>query len=388
MLFQDRGPGDLPRFFMLETIREYAAERLAQSGEAEILCDRHLAYFLALGEAMEPGFRREDQLLFLEQTDAEMGNFRSAFEWAMSTEQVEAAARLVSSIDYYFRYRDGTAEGYRWTQHVIRRLEEVPPARQIRFLVAAARLAWQSGNVQDTRVLARQGLALARREGDRHAQAWLLVELGMSVFSGTANRRAYEEANGQYEEAIAIFRDFDDRPGLAYALNAYSIVLRAGGEHERASDAQEAALALCYETGEVSRQSMLLSGLAYAAYLRGDYEHARDVALASLRQRMDLGLRLWFLVGLAGLAGPLGKLGRPQEAARLLGASAAMLETMGMPYPPSDRDEVALYVTDIRSQLDEEAFAAAWAEGQAMSMAEAVAYVLEEAVLKPQQTSA
>jgi hypothetical protein len=83
----------------------------------------------------------------------------------------------------------------------------------------------------------------------------------------------------------------------------------------------------------------------------------------------------------------LGKLGQPQEAARLLGASAAMLETMGMPYPPSDKDEVALYLTDIRSQLDEETFAAAWAEGQAMSMTEAVAYVLEEAVLKPQQAS-
>lgn len=74
-------------------------------------------------------------------------------------------------------------------------------------------------------------------------------------------------------------------------------------------------------------------------------------------------------------------------AARLLGASAAMLETMGMPYPPSDRDEVALYVTDISSQLDEETFSTAWAEGQAMSMTEAIAYVLEEAVLKPQQAS-
>lgn len=378
MVFQAEGPGDSPRFFMLETIREYALERLADSGEAESLRDRHLAYFLGLGEAMEPGFRWHHQLLFLEHTDAEMGNFRAAYEWAMRTDQIEAAARLVSAIDYYFRYRDGTVEGYQWMQRLTERIEEVSPARRIRFLIAAARLAWQRGNVEEARSFSRWGLALARSEGNRHAEAWSLVELGISVLKESANPQAYAEAIGQHEEAIALFRAFDDKPGLAYALNAFGLVLRANGEHERARHVTETALAICYETGEVGRQSTLLSSLAYAAYLEGDYEQAREMAFTSLKQHEALGLRLWFFIGLAGLAGPLSKLGQPQKAACLLGASAAMLETMGLPYPPSDRDEVALYVADVRAQLDDETFAAAWAQGRAMTMGEAVALVMEK----------
>jgi predicted ATPase/DNA-binding CsgD family transcriptional regulator len=376
LLYKTRESTHTPRFFMLETIREYAGEELTNAGEAEALKERHLAFYLSLAESMESGFRQYNQLFLLDQTETELGNLRTAFEWAIHTGQIESAARLVSAIDYYFRYRDGTAEGYQWTRRIIPHLEELPPALQIRFLMAAARLSWQSGNAGEASSLARHGLALARREGDRQAEAWLLVESALAVPDGTGDREQYEAAIAYCEEALTRFREVDNRPGTAYALNVLGILLEATGDARRAREVCNASLAVCTETGEITRQSMVLSLLAFAASRQGEYERARALALTFLKQRLELGLKLSFIIGLPALAGPLSRLGQPHAAARLLGASAAMLEAMGMPYPPSDIDEVALYTSLVRAQLDEDAFAAASAEGQSMTLEQAIAYAL------------
>lgn len=378
LLYQAEGPAGAPRFFMLETIREYARERLAAGGEDAAMRNRHLAYFLALATAMEPGFRRHNQQFLLKQTEIEMGNLRAAFAWAMQSNQVDAAARLVSAVDYYFRYKDSTDEGYRWTQSVLDRLDEVSRPYRCRFLLAAARLAWQSGQIQQASSLAQQGLALARQEQDRYIEAWLLVEMALAVFEESEKPSKFVEAVKRCQEAQQIFAEFGDQPGIAYALNVLGEAWRAAGEFDRAREAYEMSLAVCDATGEQNRQCLLLADLAIIAYGQGNYEQAHDLSVTFLKKLHGLDLRLWFLIGLAGLAGSLGKLGAPDKAARLLGASTAMLGTMGVPYPPSDQREVARYLADIRAQLDEDAFTAAWEEGQAMTLQQAVAYALEE----------
>jgi len=102
LLFQVEGPNKEPRFAMLETIHEYARERLAQSGELTLIHDLHLNYFLSLAEEMASGYRQHNHLLFLERTEAEMGNFRLAINWAFEKGDFESGARLVSAISYFF----------------------------------------------------------------------------------------------------------------------------------------------------------------------------------------------------------------------------------------------------------------------------------------------
>ncbi len=126
LIIQVEGPSGEPRFQMLETIHEFARERLAYSGEDATIHDRHLEYFIDLIEEMEPGFRQQNQLILLERTKVEMDNFRSAFNLAMDTDRVGAAARLVSAADYYYRYRDLIVEGQRKYHRVLDRIEEVP----------------------------------------------------------------------------------------------------------------------------------------------------------------------------------------------------------------------------------------------------------------------
>ena len=123
---------------------------------------------------------------------------------------------------------------------------------------------------------------------------------------------------------------------------------------------------------------MMLGNLGYVAYEEGDYKRVRDLNASLLRQSYKIGSRQWAMGGLATLAGPLGKLGEPEKGARLLGASSALMAGMGIDYQLGDLQEIAKYTADVKSQLDEATFEAAYAEGEAMTLEQAVAYALED----------
>jgi len=377
LLYQEQGPGGGPRFFMLETIYEYAREKLAETGEEEQIRNRHLEYFLSLVEAMEPGFRREGQLSLLGQTESEMGNLRAAFEWALATNRIEATARLISAIDYYFIYSDGLVEGYQWVRHILTQKGDISSTYRIRFLLAATRLAYYCGQKEQSKSLLRQGIQLARQEGDRFNLAWFLVESPLVIFEDYEIQGRFEEAVQFCEEAIAIFRELDHRPGLALALTSLAEVNVFSGDYTKAGEIFESVLAICEETGEMIRQIYMLGNLAFVAYRQGDYQRALELALTSLRRGYEIPLRQVVSYSLGFLAGALSKLGEPKKAARLLGASAAMMRAMGVPYQQSDQREIELYSTEIRAQLDEQTFISAWAEGEALSMEEAFALAME-----------
>jgi predicted ATPase len=372
LLYQEKGPGGEQRFIMLETIHEYAGERLVESGEEQEIRDRYLQYFLSMAESMEPGYRRHGQLILLARTDTEWGNLRSAFTWAMEDSNLEAAARLISAVDYFLRYRDRVIEGYRLMQQVLVNLEQIPRPHRVRFLLAAGRLAYYSGEFDQSESLVRQALYLARELGDKRMEAWSLVELTLAY----KHPGEYKKASSMCHKALNIFRSLDDKPGMAYTLNVLGIFGKLSGHIGQAKEALEEGLAIAKATGEIYRQSMIMDNLGAIAYKEGDYERARDLAITYTRQRMEIGWKEYAGLGLAGVAGPLARLGEPEKAARLLGASSAVLHILGIDYQPSIQPEYAAYTADVQSQLDEATFAAAWAEGQAMTLEQAVAYAL------------
>ena len=380
LLYQEEGPGGDPRFIMLETIHEYAFEKLAESGEEREVRDRHLDYYLSLAEAMEPGYRQHGQLLLLARTEAEMGNLRAAFEWAMECGCFEAAARLVSAVNYFFRYKElHLVEGYRWFKRVLPMLEQIPPQRQVRLLMGAGQLAWVNGDISSSAQYNQKALALARELGDRHSEAWLLCEIAISSSDCPEN---YEESLNHCEEGLAIFRELDDRPGVAYLLNIKGELARLAGDYDQAQKVYEESLTISRETGEIYRQLALEANLGYIAYRKGDYERARDLAASCMKLRLEVGEKPWEMPWpfneLFGIAGPLGMLGESEKAARLLGASTALMDMVASKYQPSDMPEVAKYIADVQELMDEASFKAAWAEGETMTMEEAVAYALAD----------
>jgi predicted ATPase len=375
LLVQEEGPGGEPRFIMLETIHEYAREKLVGSGEEGLLRDRHLAYFLSLAEEMEPGYRRHNQLLLLDRTEAEMGNLRVAFNWALERGDVEKGARLVSAIDYFLYYKDRFVEGYRWINRLLKTIDEIAPEYQARLLLAAGRLSYNIGDVEPNKAFCRQALALAQELDDRGSAAWALIYLGGA---SVGRPEEYQEAEKFCEEGLAIFQDLGEKPGMAQALNILGELARTVGDYQRARDVYDASLVISRQTGEKYRQILLQGNLSYVAYHEGNYESARELSVSYLNQIYMIGTELGTLDGLAQLAGPLGKLGELEKAARLLGATAALMSAIGFDHQAGDQLEIDKYEADVRARLDEDVFKTAWAEGQAMTLEQAVAYALED----------
>lgn len=373
LLVRGEGPGGESRFFMLETIHEYAAERLVQSGEEEQIEDRHLEYFLSLAEEMEPGYRQHGQLELIERTEAELGNIRAAFNYAMQSDQFATAAKLIASIDYYLRYRDRLVEGQRWFQRLLGVMDKIPEAYQARFLLAAGRLAWVNGALEQSHHLLLRGLELAQALNDRRIEAWTLVELSAASFAIDGHSLNEKRA----KSGLSIFQDLDDRVGIATAFNNLGEIARLAGDYDQAREMYESCLAACRETGEIIRQIMQSHNLGYIAYRQGDYERARDLNISCLEQMIEIGWRHGTVDTLWNLAGPLTWLGEEEKAVRLLGASAALLVEMGVAPHPSDIRELSLYTADARAQLDEAVFETLYAEGWAMTVEQAIDYALE-----------
>ena len=168
-------------------------------------------------------------------------------------------------------------------------------------------------------------------------------------------------------------------PGIRYALHALGELGRQVGDYDLAQKAYEEGLALSRETGYILGELLELANLGTVALYRGLPEQARALYDESLALSRELGDKKYSAMHLAAIAGPVATGGDPQAAARLLGASEALLEALGIIIPASDWSTLDRSVEAAREQLDEATFDAAWAEGWAMSLEQAISYALEVA---------
>lgn len=362
---------------MLGTIQEYARQQLRDSGEEKELRGRHLDYYVNWAEPNRAGYWREGQLVLLERSEADMGNLRAAFEWPWKPAILGAAAQLVASLEYFLAYKDHFVEGYRWLKRVLAGLESVPVEYQVRLMLAASRLAYMNGELEESRAHVQHSKELARELNDGPGVAWSLTYISATLvdhFDPEQNLAGLRLV----EEGLALFRELDDKPGMAQALTNLGNLARAVGDYARAQEAYEESLLLCEETGEVLRAGILRGNLSFVAYQRADFERAQNLAASYLRQMFAIGTQSHVALGLATLAGPLGKLGIPDKAARLPGASAALLKELGAKYEPTDVGEITEFAAAIRAQLGEADLVEAWAEGEAVNPEQAVAYAFAE----------
>jgi len=414
-----------PRVLMLETLREYALERLAARGEAEVLRDRHLEHYLWLAEAAEPHLRGAEQIVWAERLEVEHDNFRAALTWAhehgavdgSSTVGAEAELRLAGALFWFWGMRDYSIEGQRWLEGALARTNG--PARtaaratalfaaghfaanQNDFVAARARLEesvalWRElgdkrglalaliyskglgwvtlleRRVAEARALFAEGVALCQELGDRWGLASGLWSLGAAV-----RRDDPAAARPTLEESVALFREVGDLNGLALALVQLGIVARLEGNHTRARALFVESLALGREVGDKGNTSEALQRLGEVLRDQGDYERAlalfqESVALArSLEQKENIAR------GLVGVGGVASAVRQAERAARLLSAAETLLDAIGLSLAawPEVHADYERYVAAARAQLDEATFAAAWAEGRAMSLDQVVAEAL------------
>jgi hypothetical protein len=373
LLGQETGRLGEPRFVMLEMIHEYARERLEESGEAESLRQRHAKYFLDMAEQAAPEMRRPGYVNWSLKLKDEHNNLRTALAWSLGGGNANLGLQMAGRLRDFWAYEGHSAEGLVWTKRALETAKEAPLAVRAEALNTAGWLSFELGEHELGKVYNRDALGHFRELGDEVNSAWALVFLSghFLAFSG-----GLEDGLPLCEEGLALFRKLSHKPGIIFAVNVLGELMRLVGDYDRAGRAYEESLTFAREEDDKLRQTVALSNLSYIAYREGDYERAEAFCLEGIALLLELENTRYIPQDLAILAGPLAAQGYAQKAARLLGASEALLEQMGFGLQAADQSEIAQYAVATREQLSEAAFDAAWSEGRAMSLDEAVAYAM------------
>lgn len=371
LLRQDTGSDGEPRFVMLEMLHEYARERLEESGEAVGVRRRHAGCFVALAERAAPELLGPEQVRWSLHLKDEQENLRAALAWSLGSGDAELGLRLAGALCDFWYYSGHSAEGLAWTKRALESAKDAPPADRARALNTAGRLAWDQGDFESGKAYNREALALYQALGDKNGAAWALNWLGSHALASPGECR---EGIRLCEEALALFREMDDKSGLSHALNNLGELARMAGDYERAGAAYQEVIDILRKQGNRLREAVSRGNLSYVAYHQGDYEQAQAHILEAFALLPKVHDTYYLTHGLSTLAGPVAALGYPEKAARLLGASEALLEKMGLGLQAGDRFEIERYVAAVREQLDDVTFEAAWAEGRAMTFEEAIAY--------------
>ncbi len=369
------GRDSVPRYRQLETVRQYSRDLLLASGESSAVRRQHLEWFMTLAEQAEPQLLGAGQAVWLDRLELEHDNLRAALEWSLESEDVDAGVRLAGAVWRFWFVRGHLAEGRRWLEGVLKASGAAPTAPRAKALKAAGNLVSAGqGDYASGRAFYEESLAIWRQLGNREGIATLLGNLGFVAYCQG------DDASGHafYEESLAIRREVGDKWGIALSLNNLGSVACRKGNYEKANVLFKESLALWQELGDQQNIAMVLTGLGLAACGQGDYALARAFLRDGLAIRRSVRASLSIPESIEGLAGLAVARRDEKRAANLFGAAEALRDRIGAPLPYPDRAWYDRQVTATRARLGDDAFAAAWAEGRAMTQEEAINEAAED----------
>jgi predicted ATPase/DNA-binding XRE family transcriptional regulator len=367
--------GDGTRYRMLEPIRQYALERLEESGVAEEARQGHAAFFLALTERAAPQLRGRRQVEWLDLLEKENDNLRNAMSWALEAGELGAAARLGWALWLFWWFHGYQDEGHRWMEALLAR--EPPMALQTIASAVAGTMAYTQGDYEACERYLQESLELAREVGDTVRATHAVHGLGLSAL----NNLDFETAKSRLEEALSLYLEIGNDPQASVVYAHLGTILLIEGDHDRAASMMREGLALARRSGDRASAYIALYSLAQVALARGDHDGAKTLfeeGVTLSEQIKDQANLAHFLEGLAVVVGAQGE---AERSARLFGAAEGLLEVIGAPVYNYYHPDRALYErtqNDVRSLLGEGTFGEVWNEGRAMTFEQAVEYALAD----------
>ena len=357
-----------PRFAMLETIREYAEERLAASGEEDDVRRAHAAWCLALAEAAAPALGGPAQRDWLHRLESDHDNLRAALAFSLRTGDAVAGLRLAGALAEFWRQRGHFREGRAWFERALATATDAAAPVRARALTGLGRLATYQQDRAPAEAAYAAALALAEGAGDVGGVAEArLGQAMLAIFD-----RDFARAAAAAEASMALFAALADPRQLNTARFVRALAARYEGDLDGAMPLLEECLALATETGDAYNTALAHQGLASVAGERGDAVRALPHYLEALAGFWSLGERWHVRLGLEAIAA-LCYRADPEAVARLLGAAEALGEGESFALPPRAAAAHERAVAGIRARLDDATFAAAWAAGRALPPAHAVA---------------
>jgi predicted ATPase/transcriptional regulator with XRE-family HTH domain/Tfp pilus assembly protein PilF len=404
---------EVGRYGLHELLRQFAAERLAELGEAQLVGERHLAHELALAQQAAAELRGPGQQEWLARLDRDLDNVRAALTWAREQGETGRGLRLTVTLHQFWVLRGYWSEARRWLEEGLERGQDVAPELRANAVWSLGALALEFGEHERatqllgeaaarfvalgdraglTRTLTRQGIAasrqgkydaatallqeglrLAEELGDQPERALALLNLGV-VAAHKGNPAA---ARDWYEAALVLERPRGDPQVILWILQGLALLSVDAGNLEEADTLLHEVLALGRELASKSKVAYALANLGDVATQQGRYEQAAAYLRESVVLARELGDMYLLMATLAELAKLAAGRGQAERTVQLSGADARLRDERGIALHVGERARRQQALIRARAQLGEDGFQRAWAIGRAMDLDDAVRYALD-----------
>jgi non-specific serine/threonine protein kinase len=422
--------GGEPRYRLLETVRQYAREKLLEMGEAEPARIAHFDFFFKLAETAEPMLESSNALEWIQRLERDYDNIRAALGWGIDN-NVEAVLRMVPSMVYFWNRRGLEEEGRHLIREALSRSDKLPTpegesGRRTKSAIAeawqtlamlaysqgdntraveaseqAANLAREVGNkrllaltlafrasgkmflgIKDgVEAILEEAIAAARESGDTFAMGLPLTMYGQaSAMLESDSKIAREYA----KEGTILMQEAGNRWGATMALLSMAMIDKYSGNYSEARAKFAACEPRFRALGDRHRMNMVKSELAHIDRYEGHYQQAEAVYRETIREWQRLGHRAAVAHQFECLASVAKVQEQGRRAATLFGSAQALREKIGISMTPFEKVEYDREVEDLRRGLDQGVFDSSWAEGRAMSMDQAITFALEAKSGAPQ----
>jgi non-specific serine/threonine protein kinase len=375
LIRQEAGRGTEPRYGMLETVREFAVDQLAASGDADRVRDAHARYISDMAREFDQARFTARRREWQGRMEAEMPNLRAALAWLAEREDAEQLLLLASNTWWAFWERGNLREARAWLDRALAHPAPVPVEVRALAIIYSAAAAWHAGDNEAAVRQAETGLSLSLGHGFEFGAGLgrytlMLAHIEMGEFA---------RALAMGEEAIMHLRRAGDRIYLPQALMDAGFSASMSGNPERAAALREEGFALCRELGNVWTRAVALSDMGVEAESRGSHWTALDHYRESLSLLTSIHVEGYIAHPLAGIASLAAAHGQMELATRLLGAAAVIHEARGSHPQRHEHERDADTAVSAQAALGEERFQREFARGQSLSVSEAVHRALDAA---------
>lgn len=402
------------RFTMLETIREYALEQLAASGEEPPTRRAHAAYCLVLAEEGNPELSPAERSAWLRRCDLEIDNYRAALDWLLQTHSVEWTLRLSMALFRFWDMREHLSEGRTRLESILELTNTHHQHERAKMCIFLGALSTAQGDFSAAEGFLQQSLSLYETQGDRRGIAASLNALGVNARDRGDNERArnhfekslvywrtlsdsvstarslhnlanvlkvqgdYARAQLLLEEAIINFAELGDRSGAAWSINQKGDIAREQGDLVAARESYERALKAFRESGDRWGSARSLADLGAIYCEQGNVEPAETAYREALELFSELRHRRGVARVLEGIACLAASQGQAKRALMLAGAAAHVRRVIGVPLQQAEESKLDQSLTSTWKSMNKGDGEGAWAQGFAMSIESAVQYCLQE----------
>jgi predicted ATPase/transcriptional regulator with XRE-family HTH domain/uncharacterized protein HemY len=404
-----------PRFRLLELIREFAGERLAEVGETAATRRCHAHYYARFAETASEHLHGDVQAIWFNRVSDEHANLRAALHWAEESGEIDLGLGLAANLWWFWQIRGHMTEGRAWLERLLplQRCPESEQEKTVRAeaLRAAGNLAWQQGDYEPATKFLEESLVLYRRVGNVSGEAHSLDTLGLiadergewnlavtlfeqalelfrrlrhtryvaMVYNNLGvisyRRQQHNAAIDLFEKALELYVQEDDRRSIALTLSNLGDSLRILGNLSGASALLEGSLEQFRELGDHEGMCLTVTNLGDLEFDRGDLKRAASWYRDGFRFAHEDGTKRSITNLLEGAAAIAYRLRQADQAARLLSLATGLRNKAQMSRSLDYQARYDSYLALVRSHLGEAAFADEWDVGQAMSLVEAEAMV-------------